>query len=107
MIEVTSAIRYAREYAADLLKGEDYENIKLEEVIFSEESNEWHITLGYDSYINVEIEEPPYKLSQGSLLAARNVFADRFTQKTVRVYKIFRIDAENGNFKGMLIREVG
>ena len=107
MIEVTEAIKLARGYATDLLKGEDYENLKLEEVIFSEDNNEWHITLGYDSYITKEIEKPPYQLSQGSVLASHNVFADRFTQTTLRVYKKFRIDAEDGNFKGMLIREVG
>jgi hypothetical protein len=107
MIDVTEAIKRARGYAADLLKGEDYENIKLEEVVFSEESNEWHITLGYDSYVVKPTKRGAFSLSGSSPISSHNIFFNDNEQETLRTYKKFRIGAEDGSFKGMLIREVG
>lgn len=83
MIEVTEAVKLARQFFNDLYQDEDIKNLKLEEVVFNDDNDLWRITLGYDSHVSKEVEKIP------------------------RVYKVFHIDAKNGAFKGMFIREVG
>jgi len=83
MIEVTEAVKLARQFFNDIYQDEEINNLKLEEVVFDDDNNQWRITLGYDSHASKEI------------------------RKISRVYKVFHIDAENGDFKGMFIRIVG
>nr|WP_313973832.1 hypothetical protein [uncultured Psychrobacter sp.] len=102
MIEVTEAVKLARQFAADLFAGEDIKNLGLEEVVFKEPDNEWQITLGYDSYRVKTKETAPSSYSVMSALAPTNI-----EKETLREYKTFRIGAKDGDFKGMLIRDVG
>ena len=102
MMDVTMAVKIARDFANDLYQGEDIKNLGLEEVIFDEDSNEWRVTLGYDSYRIKTTETGPIPYSIMSSLAPNNI-----EKETLRDYKTFRLNADDGNFKGMLIREVG
>lgn len=102
MIEVTDAVKLARQFAADLFAGEDIKNLGLEEVVFEESDNEWRITLGYDSHRVKTIETAPNHYSAVSMLTPTNI-----EKETLREYKTFRIGADDGSFKGMLIRDVG
>ncbi len=102
MIEVTQAVRLARQYANDFYQDENIKNLGLEEVVFDDDSKEWRITLGYDSYRVKTTETGPIPYSLISSLAPKNV-----EKETLREYKTFRIGAEDGAFKGMLIRDVG
>ncbi|MUG32390.1 hypothetical protein [Psychrobacter sanguinis] len=102
MIEVTEAVKRAREIANQLYEGEDIKNLGLEEVVFNEEANAWEITLGYDSYRSKIIENKPTEFM------ARNLYADgKIEKETLREYKTFSINAENGQFQGMIMRDIG
>ncbi|WP_367107320.1 hypothetical protein [uncultured Psychrobacter sp.] len=104
MIEVTNAVKLARQYANDFYQDEDIKNLGLEEVIFDDDSKEWRITLGYDSH-RVKTTEK----SKNQYFEAAAIFAPAsdVTKENIREYKTFRIGAEDGTFKGMLIRDVG
>lgn len=102
MIDVTNAVKLARQYANDFYQDENIKNLGLEEVLFDEEANEWRITLGYESYRVKTTETAPNPYSAISTFAPSNI-----EKETLREYKTFRIGAEDGVFKGMLIREVG
>lgn len=102
MIEVTQAVRLARQYANDFYQDEGIKNLGLEEVVFDDDSKEWRITLGYDSYRVKTTETAPNHYSALSMLTPTNI-----EKETLREYKTFRIGAEDGVFKGMLIRDVG
>ncbi len=92
MIEVTQAVKLARQFFNEIYQDEDIQNLMLEEVVIDQDSNEWRITLGYDSHIIKE---------------ANHVFSKKIIDKMPRVYKRIHIDADEGDFKGMFIREVG
>ena len=102
MIEVTEAVKLARQFAAELFEGENIKNLGLEEVVFEESDNEWRITLGYDSHRVKTKETAPNPYSAVSAIMPSNIETE-----TLREYKTFRLDGEDGNFKGMLIRDVG
>lgn len=103
MIEVTQAVRLARQYANDFYQDEDIKNLGLEEVVFDDDSKEWRITLGYDSYRVKTIAKAanPYT-AIGNLIGSGNI-----EKETLREYKTFRIGGDDGSFKGMLIRDIG
>ena len=50
MIEVTQAVKLARQFFNELYQDEDIQNLKLEEVAINDDSNEWRITFGYDAH---------------------------------------------------------
>lgn len=102
MIEVTDAVRLARQYANDFYQDESIKNLGLEEVVFDDDSKEWRITLGYDSHRVKTTETAQNRFSAMSAFAPSNI-----EKETLREYKTFRIGAEDGGFKGMLIRDVG
>lgn len=104
MIEVTEAVKLARQFAADLFEDENIKNLGLEEVVFEESDNEWRITLGYDSHRVRTTEKSTNQYFQAAAIFAP---ASDVTKENIREYKTFRIGAEEGNFKGMLIRDVG
>ncbi|MGD1867322.1 MAG: hypothetical protein ACFB0D_22460 [Phormidesmis sp.] len=94
MVDVKSAITAARIGFRDFLEVEQpLENVRLEEVELSEDEKYWMITLGYDTFYR------PYEV-QNVMLSS----ADLQTRK--REYKLFRVNAENGNVESMKIRTV-
>jgi len=94
MVDVKSAIAAARVGFHEFMEEEETcENIRLEEVELSEDEKYWMITLGYDVFCK------PYEV--------QNVFLhnpDFQTRK--REYKLFRVNANNGNVESMKIRTV-
>jgi hypothetical protein len=81
-MEVKEAADRAAEYLKNLIP--DADRIQLEEIELNE-LNQWYITLSYDSS-----DTSP------------NVFSFTRTRK----YKIFKIDADNGQVLSMKIREI-
>lgn len=92
MIEVTQAIKLARRFFNEIYQDEAIQNLMLEEVVIDDDSNEWRITFGYDSLITKE---------------ANTILSKEIINKMSRVYKKIHIDADEGDFKGMFMREVG
>lgn len=100
MVDVKVAIDSAIKFAESIVDVDPYadpteptlEAIRVEEVDFSEQTNTWLITLGwYDS----AFKRYPSSLSQ---MAGATVTKPR-------IYKIFHVDAEDGNVKKMMMRE--
>jgi hypothetical protein len=107
MIDVTSAVtaasRYFKEIEGVLNIGSpgnldpkmSPENLRLEEVKKTEDSNHWLITLGYDAPF-----KPPY---------VRTLFPAATPQPEYeysREYKLFRVNGETGEVEAMEIRKV-
>jgi len=93
MITVKDAIKAAQDWAREIYPEKDLKHLRLEEVEFSEDTRAWNITLGW--------LEPAIR-SNGFALAGIN----GQIQKLPRVYKTFKVDAENGTVRAMKIREV-
>jgi len=81
-MERIEAVRWAKQYVRELFADEQICNIRLEELNFDREANEWRITIGF-----------AYEHGENELLPsfAKRVYGDR-------VYKVVRISAEAGDF---------
>lgn len=97
-ISSRDAIRIAREYMKSLYEGETLLNLMLEEVDFSDETNRWLITFGYDVE-NPEVEHPS--------LNALGVLQKPTLRQFVRYYKLIEVDAETGKALSLKIRTIG
>lgn len=98
MLTVKEAVQKAREYAKDFYDDERVKNLLLEEAVLNEANGQWLITFGYDS--SRVIREKP--AVEGLAMA----FTASVKEETLRDYKIFIINAENGEFCGMKIRDI-
>lgn len=98
MIEVKQAVQIARKFAKELYQDEDIQHLGLEEVMLDDTKHEWLVTLGYDSH--------RVKQTRPNMAFAKNMFADTIIEH-LREYKTFRIDANDGSFHGIKMREVG
>lgn len=87
MITVKEAANSAIKYFQDIYNG-PFSDLVLEEIEMSEEEDFWLVTLGYTL--------PP-------LTGLRAVMTDGITR---REYKVFKINAETGDFVNMKIRNV-
>lgn len=96
------AVIQAKSYAKELYDDEDIEDLSLEEIDFDDTSDKWRVTLGYnikrhsfEKNLNSPISEliNPFNQNQDSKI------------KTIREYKIFEINANNGNLIKMTIRK--
>ncbi|MDJ1177280.1 hypothetical protein PJF56_00215 [Roseofilum sp. BLCC_M91] len=89
--QVEQAVRLAKAYFEKLLPqlGEEIEDLRLEEVEFSEDK--WLITLGYTR---------PTKIKQNPLLPVAD------NRQYERVYKIFTINSRTNEVESMKIREL-
>jgi hypothetical protein len=114
MIPPQEAVSRAKNYLLELAPGELIEDLRLEEVEFEESKNLWLITLGFFRPRQItNTGEIKHHLKQRS---ASGFFALRHHEEEEqkkdqwalenRVYKRLAIDAENGDFKSMTIREV-
>lgn len=89
MIDVKEATQRALGYFGELFPN-GYQNLRLEEIEISDDDRYWYVTLGFDV--------PP-----GPSVAG---LAQALTGKAERAYKVFKIDAANGKFVSVKIREV-
>ena len=87
MIDLKEAAKLANDYFGDIYADESFSDVRLEEVEFNDEQNQWLITLGFspDDHDRRPLE---------------NVFS----KYSNRHYKVFRIDAESGRVLSMKIR---
>ena len=92
-ISVKEAVQNAFDYIRDLIPKNQLKNLMLEEVEFHQSRNEWLITVGYDSFHDIE------KIDPTSIFVGQRVIKER-----KRVYKIIRINASNGSVISMKIR---
>ncbi|MBO0348452.1 hypothetical protein J0895_04895 [Phormidium pseudopriestleyi FRX01] len=94
MLDVRKAVLAAQNYfnsVQDLMSQNgplDIQDLRLEEVVISEDKKYWFITFGYD----LATPEPKYALIPSA--------------KINRNYKIFKINSETGEVESMKIREV-
>jgi hypothetical protein len=94
-IDVKDAIRRAKRQVADLLDGEAYDQLALEEVKYDDRTNRWLITLGLNRPWNVE------RRSSGGVTAATLGLPSSTTTRQVRTYKKVQIDGKTGEFVSM------
>jgi hypothetical protein len=95
-IDVKDAIRRAKTQVADLLEGEAYDQLALEEVKYDDRTNRWLITLGLNRPWNVE-----KRSSGGGVAGAVYGLPSSTTTKQVRTYKKVQIDSKTGEFVSM------
>ena len=84
MVDVKQAVQIALQHFQELFQ-DSCENIRLEEIEFSDDERFWYVTIGYD---------PPVS----GLIALAG--------KEIRQYKLFKIDAETGKMASVKIRKV-
>jgi len=92
--DIKAAINAAREHARALFDQEPLENLALEEVAFDDISNQWLVTLGYDS---------PHKIRRK--IEGPSLFPT-VEEEALREYKIFRIDPGDGHLISISIRKL-
>ncbi len=99
MIDVKKAVKIAREFTTELYQGEEVSNISLEEVNFDDTTQEWAVTIGFDTN-RKKVSRPNKPLSIiGNL--------NEVSEEPIRAYKVIRLDVEDGEFRGMKMRQVG
>ena len=94
MLSPRDAIVAAQNFAKDIYQGIALDYLRPEEVRLSDDEKTWEITLGWVEPA-VERFHPIFPHVQ-----------QNDVQKLPRVYKVFRIDAESGAFRGMGMRNV-
>jgi hypothetical protein len=89
-VDVKDAIRRAKTQVADLLEGEAYGQLGLEEVKYDDRNQQWVITLGLNRPWNVEKQSTtsPYGFPSS-------------TTRQVRTYKKVHIDSRTGELVSM------
>ena len=92
-VPVKTAVSNAIEFVRELYKDEEIKDILLEEVEFSESTNQWLITIGFMRN----------KMKDQSSSIANLILPER---EIVRKYKIVHIDAQSGEPISMKIREI-
>ncbi len=102
MIDVKQAVKKAREVIKELYQDQEISNIGLEEVTLDEEHNEWLVTIGYD-YFRKKIHAEFSRVMQTQMLNPLKV--DEKLGEQTREYKILRLNADDGHFNGMKIRQ--
>ncbi len=100
MIDVKEAVKIARDFATELYQDEEVSNIGLEEVNFDETTQQWAVTIGFDTN-RKKVSRPNKPLS---IIGNLN---NEISEEPIRAYKVIRLDAEKGEFKGMKMRQVG
>ena len=76
-MEVKEAVKFAKEYIADLYDGEGISNIGLEEVDFDDKEKEWAVTIGFFR----PWEQPN-----------NNTFTTNAVRRNSRTYKVVHIN---------------
>jgi hypothetical protein len=102
-IDVNKAIKLCFEYIKDLYNNQNQNipNLLLEEVELDEYQSQWLITIGFDSFHE--------KTTTDTLSSSLSIFPKKNSVTTTereRIYKVVRIDANDGKFISMKIREL-
>jgi hypothetical protein len=84
MIKVEDAVKIAFELLKELYDTKKFEDVMLEEVEMAEDSNAWLVTLGFSRQIPSE-----------------NIMEAIGSKKYLRSFKVFRINADNGEMISM------
>jgi hypothetical protein len=94
-IDIKQAIRIAKAQVADLLEGEAYSQLGLEEVKYDSRDNEWLITLGLNRPWNTETETTrPSSIYGGYSLPST-------ITRQLRTYKKIRLNGKTGQLISM------
>lgn len=110
MIHMIEAVKHTKRYAEDLYQNEELKNLSLEEILLDEESQEWLVTLSFDSYKVKKLKSKPievmHRLVDEQGIEELALYSKGLKLKeTLREYKTFIIDANEGLFLGMLMRD--
>lgn len=84
MIKVKEAVKIALELLKELYDTKKFEDVMLEEVEMAEDSTSWLVTLGFSRQIPSE-----------------NIMEAIGSKKYSRSFKVFKINAENGEMISM------
>ena len=96
MIDVKQATAAAATYMKDLLPNAT--DVNLEEVEISDDDRLWYITLS----ALVPVPAPPSRSSPQLNLA--EALSELFNRETQRIYKVVKVNAENGFVRSMKMR---
>lgn len=88
MLDVKNAIKAAMNFFDELFPKNDFKDILLEEVEFSEDRDSWFVTIGFSRRATEETSS----------------YARLTQSEFVRVYKVFEVSAINGSVKSMKVR---
>lgn len=95
MINVKEAVSIAFQYMSDLFDTSKFHDFLLEEVELSENGKWWLVTIGWSRPV------PPNEVIQNPMTSILG--QSKITYR--RSYKVFKIDASNGEVRSMKIRE--
>jgi len=90
MIDIKKAVNSSRKYLKELYRDDELKDIALEEVEKSEDEKYWFVTLGFTQNLSEPLN--PMEAMTGP--------------KSTRVFKVFKIDAANGEVLSMKIRKI-
>jgi predicted lactoylglutathione lyase len=92
-IDIKAAIRAAKTMVSDLLEGESYSQLGLEEVKYDSRSDHWLITLGFNR---------PWDVEKQVQTAGMAIYAGpTTTTRQMRTLKKVTIDGKTGEFISM------
>ena len=92
MIGIEEAVRAAKDFAERLYAEGELRQLRVEEIETTDDDTKWLVTLGW--------VEPAVRQFGGIAGIANNSI-----EPLPRVYKVFTIDAENGEVESMKMRE--
>lgn len=104
MLTPKEAVLKAKQYLYEIASDEEFEDLRVEEVELESNENFWFITLGYFR------PRKPYE-ANASARKQKSAFSSLLQNGERqgvenRVYKRFKINADNGAVQSMTIREV-
>jgi hypothetical protein len=92
MVDVKQAVAKAMDYLKDMYKIDEFRDVLLEEVDLSEDNKFWNVTIGF-----TRVQESTSGGPMATLIGESGEFK--------REYKVFRIDADNGDLRSMRSRK--
>jgi hypothetical protein len=92
MVDVKQAVAKAMGYLEDMYKIDEFRDVLLEEVDLSEDNKFWNVTIGF-----TRIQESTSGGPMATLIGQSAEFK--------REYKVFQIDAKNGDLRSMRSRK--
>lgn len=104
MLTMKEAVIQAKSYAKELFEDEGIQDLSLEEIDFDNHSKKWKVTLGYNTERHkIERSAGLRPVLATNALGILGSNRERSVEM-VREYKVFEINAQNGNLIKMMIR---